>query len=52
MFEVDIYRLARFAVYRDGVSQREAAPRFGIDHRTDAMMQEQWAQRRASKAEA
>jgi transposase len=38
MFGVDLYRRVRFAVYRDGLSQREAALRFGIDRRTVAKM--------------
>jgi transposase len=40
MFGVDLYRRVRFAVYRDGLSQREAALRFGIDRRTVAKMLE------------
>ena len=38
MFGVDLYRRVRFAVFRDGVSRREAARRFGVDRGTVAKM--------------
>jgi transposase len=38
MFGVDLYRRVRFAVHRDGLSQREAARRFGIDRGTVSKM--------------
>jgi transposase len=40
MFGVELYRQVRFAVYRDGLSQRDAARRFGIDRGTVAKMLE------------
>jgi hypothetical protein len=40
MFGVDLYRRVRLAVFRDGLSQRAAALRFGIDRGTVAKMLE------------
>jgi len=38
MYQVEVYNLVRQAVYRDGVSQREAARRFGVDRGTVSKM--------------
>jgi transposase len=38
MFGVDLYRRVRLACHREGLSQREAARRFGIDRKTVAKM--------------
>ena len=38
MYGVELYSKVRMAVLRDGVSQREAARRFGIDRETVAKM--------------
>ena len=34
MYSVDLYRRVRLACHHEGLSQREAARRFGIDRRT------------------
>ena len=34
MYGVDLYRRVRLACHREGLSQREAARRFGIDRKT------------------
>jgi len=38
MYGVELYSKVRMAVLRDGLSQREAARRFGIDHGTVSKM--------------
>ena len=38
MYVVDLYRRVRLACHREGLSQREAARRFGIDRKTVAKM--------------
>jgi transposase len=38
MFGLDLYRRVRLACHREGLSQREAARRFGIDRKTVAKM--------------
>jgi len=38
MYQVDLYRRVRLACHREGMSQREAARRFGIDRKTVAKM--------------
>ncbi len=38
MYGVDLYRRVRLACHREGMSQREAARRFGIDRKTVAKM--------------
>lgn len=40
MYSVDLYRRVRLACHRDGLSQHEAAKRFGIDRRTVKKMLE------------
>ena len=40
MFGVELYGRVRLAVFRDGLSRREAARRFGIDRGTVAKMLE------------
>ena len=36
MYHVELYLRVRLACHRDGLSQREAARRFGIDRKTVA----------------
>ena len=38
MYTVDLYRRVRLACHHEGLSQREAARRFGIDRRTVSKM--------------
>ena len=38
MYSVDLYRRVRLACHHEGLSQREAARRFGIDRRTVSKM--------------
>ena len=40
MYEVELYRIVRHAVFREGLSQREAATRFGLDRGTVKKMLE------------
>ena len=40
MYEVELYRIVRHAVFREGLSQRDAATRFGLDRGTVKKMLE------------